>query len=452
MMNSGNHQFSAATAYSLNASPSGTAIADINGDGKPDLVVADTNGIDVLPGKGDGTFGAAQNTAVAGASAGIVGPVVADFNGDGKPDAVVAVGGAVTLLAGQGNGAFGAGTAVASVAGTVNPVALVTGDFNKDGKPDLAFAYGVTSGTTYSGFLAIELGNGDGTFRSSTTPLAAGPVSLTVGDVNQDGSLDLIAGLVTPLGPQIAIYLGKGDGTFQNPKAITTAAYLPSITVVDFNGDGKPDLLLGDCCGLSEAVLMPGNGDGTFQTGYAFPSGPNPSYLAVADFDGDGKPDLAIAGKNDFGGTLVVLRNTTPSVAKATVVSTANPSSTAIAPGSLAAAYSTDLANSPAASTSLPLPVSFGGTSVSIRDSAGAITAAPLLYVSARQVNFLIPSTVATGAATITVISGDGTQSVAQVTIAPVAPGVFVLNASNLAAAIAVRVAANGSQTVEQVY
>jgi uncharacterized protein (TIGR03437 family) len=452
MVNLGNHQFGAATPYSLNGSPSATAIADVNGDGKPDLVVADTNGIDVLPGKGDGTFGPAQSTAVTGASAGIVGPVVADFNGDGKADVVVAVGGQVSFLAGQGNGTFAAGTAAASVAGTVNPVALVTGDFNGDGKPDLAFAYGLTSGTTYSGFLAIELGNGNGTFRSSTISLAAGPVSLALGDVDKDGNVDLIVGLLTSLGPQIAVYLGKGDGAFQNPKAVATAAYLPSITVADFDGDGKPDLLLGDCCGLSEAVLMPGNGDGTFQPGTAFPSGPNPTYLAVADFDSDGKPDLAIGGKNNFGGTLVVLRNTTPSVAKAAVVSTANSSSGAIAPGSLAAAYGTDLANIPAASTSLPLPTSFGGTSVSIRDSAGATTAAPLLFVSAGQVNFLIPSTVATGAAAITITSGDGTQSLAQVTIAPVAPGLFVLNASNLAAAIAVRVAADGSQIVEQVY
>lgn len=261
--------------------------------------------------------------------------------------------------------------------------ALGTGDFNGDGKPDFA-----------------------------TIQLAAGPVSLAVGDVNKDGRPDLIAGIVTNSGPQVAVFLGKGDGTFQNPTAIATAAYLPSIAIVDFNGDGNPDLLLGDCCGLSEAVIMLGNGDGTFQQGTAFMSGPNPSYLAVADFDGDGKPDLAIAGKNNVGATLVVLRNATPSVAKAAVVSSANPAATAIAPNSLADAYGFDLANSQPASTSLPLPTSFGGTAVSIRDSSGA-TAAPLLDVSSSQVNFLVPSSVATGAATVTINRGDGTQSAA---------------------------------------
>jgi uncharacterized protein (TIGR03437 family) len=136
----------------------------------------------------------------------------------------------------------------------------------------------------------------------------------------------------------------------------------------------------------------------------------------------------------------------------ATIVSAANPAGVAIAPGSLATAYGTDLANSKPGGTPLPLPTSFGGTSVSIIDASGTMSLAPLLYVSAGQVNFEVPPGVATGAATVTVTSGDGTQSIASVQIATVAPGLFELNSSGLAAAYVILYHANGTQTVEQVY
>ena len=134
------------------------------------------------------------------------------------------------------------------------------------------------------------------------------------------------------------------------------------------------------------------------------------------------------------------------------VSSSANGNAPAVAPGSLASAYGTDLATGSPGSTSLPLPASFGGTSVSIVDSSGATTLAPLVYVIPSQVNFEVPATVATGAAQVTVTSGDGTQSTTSVQIATVAPGVFELNTGGLAAAYVILYHADGTQTVEQVY
>ncbi len=449
VLNSGSAGFASPVAYGVSSSPGGLAIADVNGDGKPDLLVSDTNGIEVLPGKGNGTFGTVQTSGVAGAGAGLMGLAVADFNGDGKPDVATSLStGQVTVGVGQGNGTFTQGATI-SLPGASSPVAILSGDFNRDGKADLAVIYDLATG----GALAILLGKGDGTFQAPAVIALPGyGRALAAGDLNKDGKLDLIAGVQETTGMQALVLLGNGDGTFQAPLANLTGTGLASISVVDVDGDGNPDLLLGDCCGLTEATYLLGKGDGTFQAEFAFPSGPNPSYFGVGDFNGDGKPDLAIAGNNHGHGTLVVLLNNFASTGAATVVSAANPNATAITPGSLATAYGADLATGTAGSTTAPWPASFGGSSVSIVDAAGATTAAPLVYVSAAQVNFLVPSTVAIGRATVTITSGDGTQSVAQVQVGAVAPGVFTLNGAGLAAAVGILVSASGAQTAEQVY
>src|SRR6202020_2166253 len=100
----------------------------------------------------------------------------------------------------------------------------------------------------------------------------------------------------------------------------------------------------------------------------------------------------------------------------------------------------------------LSWPTVVQGTAVGISDSAGAYTAAPMTYVSAGPGNFQIPNGVATGKATVTVTSGDGTESSLQITLTPLGPAVFTLNSANLAAAIALCNSASGAQTVELPY
>jgi uncharacterized protein (TIGR03437 family) len=134
------------------------------------------------------------------------------------------------------------------------------------------------------------------------------------------------------------------------------------------------------------------------------------------------------------------------------IASSANVGAQAIAPNSLATLNGVGLATTTSGLTILPLLNIFGGTSVTIVDSASKSFTAPLLYVSPGQVNFLMPAGVASGTAQVTVTSGDGTKSSASVQVAPVAPGLFTLNNVALAAAYAVRVSSDGTQTPEPVY
>jgi uncharacterized protein (TIGR03437 family) len=134
------------------------------------------------------------------------------------------------------------------------------------------------------------------------------------------------------------------------------------------------------------------------------------------------------------------------------IASLATPSLTAIAPGSLAVAFGQGLAIGTPGEIIGPAPTAFGGTSVAIVDSAGQTSATPLVFVSPWQVTFQVPSGVAPGPAKVNVTAGATTQSASNIQVAAVAPALFTLNGSSLAAAIAVRVAADGTQTSQAAF
>ena len=148
----------------------------------------------------------------------------------------------------------------------------------------------------------------------------------------------------------------------------------------------------------------------------------------------------------------------TPSVANPTAVnvpavySAASLGTTAIAPGSLATLYGAGFASGTLVTTAPPLPTLVGGTLVNIVDSTGKTTAAPLLYVSASQINFQVPATAATGTAMITVTNGAAVQTVGNIQINAVAPSLFALNGFGLAAAGTLLISQAGMQTPGTVY
>jgi hypothetical protein len=284
--------------------PQTVAVADVNGDGKPDVVTGNNPGdggafgrhcsISITPGDGKGDFFYFLNGQTHLGSS-VFDPwsvAVSDVNGDGKPDIITGGLGTVDVwLQGTFTGWGDAEYLVPVGFGWIY-TKLAVGDLNGDGKPDIV----ATAGTQ----LNVLLNAGNGTFAAAQPyGVAAGSDEVALGDVNGDGKLDIVT---TGSNASISVLTGNGDGTFGAVQNCAVAGTPNSVALGDFNADGKLDIVT---TGTEIDVLL-NNGDGTFAAAYAV--GPAGSSVVVADINGDGLPDLA---QIDGSGTSVdVILNT----------------------------------------------------------------------------------------------------------------------------------------------
>jgi hypothetical protein len=322
--------YAPAVNYAAQLQPVGLAKGDFNEDGKTDIILtnAGSSTLSLFLGNGDGTVGNAISIAV---GANPISVVAADFDGDGHLDLAVSLGTSQSfqVLFGIGNGTFQAPVSV-PIPGTVHFTSgqIVQGDFNGDRKPDLAIATDLG--------VAVFLNNGTGGFReASVVEPAASIANLVVADVNGDGKPDLVGTESTfdvngNSAGNVFISRSSGDGTFQAASQIIEFSGTPAgIAVGDLNNDGLIDLVVsnsggviggsdGGAGGCTPRICLPVDGpppipptivpgqiilllqqaDATFTTSTTLSDDRNPGDVELADLNGDGRLDIIEASSS----------------------------------------------------------------------------------------------------------------------------------------------------------
>jgi hypothetical protein len=333
--------FNVSPVLTAPGSPAGffqvVAKGDFNGDGVPDVVAIDYTAYwsntqrhypypDIVIGLNDGKGNFTYKTAVdhdtlysieAGDSdSGLLLPETGDFNGDGISDLLINTDQGLYIALSSGPGKFATPQPVGLSPAPKCAISRVDiGDLNGDGKKDIVVAY-PGDGSCYSGSATPSgvygmLGNGKGSFTAKFSAMGASAYLPKLIDFNGDGVPDLA--LADDNSEEFAfdfiVAPGNGDGTFNTSAAthpVPQGMAVVSIAVGDFNKDGKQDLTVGtlfqnfmsDTTGV---MTLAGNGDFTFGSPTMYPFGAYPYALEYADFNGDGKPDLAMnVGWNFF--------------------------------------------------------------------------------------------------------------------------------------------------------
>ncbi len=282
----GHGDFAPAVYYPVNgaslfAGGGAIAVGNFQNTGRLDLVIQDSYGLSILLNAGRGTFIDGVPTTVPGGR--IACSAAGDFNRDGIPDLALSTNSSILIYLGTGK------AAAPYKAGATYPLASdgcpVAGDLNGDGKIDILIPAGSpTAAYAY-------LGNGDGTFQAGPASSLPEVCFFSLADFNGDGILDYVTST------NLMAY-GNGDGSFSTPVTIVPGAYFVDIATADMNGDGRPDIIATQHGNLLDVLLN--NGDGTFKE-TTTTACDEANHIGVGDADGDGKPDVAISCADEVG-------------------------------------------------------------------------------------------------------------------------------------------------------
>jgi hypothetical protein len=336
--NNGAGSFGLSGTYNVGSEPYPVIAADLNGDGKMDLVCAHEYGttVTVLTNNGTGVFGSNATYTV---GSGPMSVAALDLNGNGKLALVTAnygssSGNTLTVLTNNGSGVYGSNATL--VVGN-GPTSVIGADINGDGKPDLI------SANSQDNTLTVLTNNGAGGFGTNTTLFEGeNPQCVVAADVNGDGRLDLISGdeytgmtVQTQVGFTAWRYAVSGGPDWivatniasTSPVAVISAnAANSTLTVLtnngagifgsnttlhvsngagitasgDFNGDGRPDLVCVNSGGAGSLTILTNSGNGGFGSNTTFSVGGSPNCVAPVDVNGNGRLALAVSANGEL--------------------------------------------------------------------------------------------------------------------------------------------------------
>ncbi|MFB2120910.1 FG-GAP-like repeat-containing protein [Parapedobacter sp. 2B3] len=307
----GSMSFADGVDYATGTNPASVAVGDIDGDGKPDMAVTNFNSDQVTVYRNTSTPG---NISFAGRLDLAVGGcpfflIIRDLDGDGKADIATAnkLSNTVSVLwntGGIGNIVFDPSRDYAVGA---EPYSLAVGDIDGDHKPDLITANYADGSLSFLRNISVP---GAIDFAAATDVAVPGVYSVSVGDLDGDGKLDLVtANLLDQQASVLRNTSTVGNFSFDPIVTLATGDRPYSVAIGDLNGDGKPDVAIPNYNSNTISVFSNTGSAGTigFAGPIALTTGVGPAYAAIGDLDGDGKPDLATA--NYTGNTVSVLQN-----------------------------------------------------------------------------------------------------------------------------------------------
>lgn len=317
--------------FTTGTSPRNVATGDMDGDGKPDLVIANgnSNTISVLHNTSTmGSIGAASFAAKVDFSAGtfLENVVLSDVDGDGKIDMVAITNANISVLLNTSTlGTINAASFAAKVdfaSGFTGPVFGASGDVDGDGKPDIVNAN--SGGSSVSVRLNTSTPGNISFAAKVDFPSGLTSVSVAIGDLDGDRKPDLAVTNAEAATNTVSILHNTstmGSVSFNTKVAFATGAIPRNVTIGDVDGDGKPDLVVANNAATAPVATTvsilrntstPGTIDvNSFAAKVDFTAGTSPRFVALGDVDGDGKPDLVVA--NIGSNNISVLQNTTTS-------------------------------------------------------------------------------------------------------------------------------------------